>query len=40
MTYIIGSMGCVHTYWRRFAIEAHGSVNYVQNVIKKIGENN
>jgi len=40
MIYIIGSMGCVHTYWRRFAIEAHGSVNYVQNVIKKIREDN
>jgi hypothetical protein len=34
------SMGCVHTHWKRPTIEKCGSLNHIQNVVDKIGEDN
>jgi hypothetical protein len=36
----IGSMGCVHTHWRIFAINGWVNPSHVQNVVEKFGENN
>jgi hypothetical protein len=36
----IGLMGCVHTHKRRFVIERCDRPNHIQNIMKKIGENN
>ncbi len=33
-------MGCVHTHWKRPTIEGCDSLNHIQNIVDKIGENN
>ncbi len=35
-----GSMGCVHTHCGRFTIEGCNSLNYILNIMEKIGEDN
>jgi hypothetical protein len=34
------SMGCVHTHWKRSTIEGCDSLNRIQNIVEKIGEDN
>jgi len=36
----IGSMGCVHTYQGKPAIQGCGSLNHIQSIMEKIGEDN